>query len=134
MSTEIPESHRDLLSTPVAMLATNAPSGHPQVTAIWFVWDEGEQRVKMSLNTDRAKHRNLQADPRATLFILDPQNPMRTLEIRGRVEMTPDEGYAFAGGPVKEKYGADVKEWDAPGTTRDVVTLVPDKVVPTLLG
>ena len=35
--TEIPESHRDLLSATVATLATIGPDGRPQLPEVWFV-------------------------------------------------------------------------------------------------
>jgi hypothetical protein len=68
-----PESHQDLLSAPVATLATNGQDGYPQVTALWFLFDEGT--LKLSLNTTRQKVKKLQAHPECTLFIFDPANP-----------------------------------------------------------
>src|SRR5262249_40352840 len=52
-----PESHRDLLDAPVAMLATQSANGYPQVTALWFLYEDGE--IKLSLNTARQKVKNL---------------------------------------------------------------------------
>ena len=92
--TTVPESHQDLLAADVAVLATAGPDGYPQVTATWFLLDDGV--VKLSLNTTRQKVKNLRAHPESTLFILDPANPYRTLEIRARAEVSPDEDYAFA--------------------------------------
>jgi hypothetical protein len=36
------------------------------------------------------------ARPRATLLVPDPASPYRTLELRGDVEITPDDDYTFA--------------------------------------
>lgn len=47
----IPESYQDLLKTDVAMLATIGQDGYPQVTALWFLCDDGT--IKLSLNTAR---------------------------------------------------------------------------------
>ena len=122
----IPESHQDLLKADVAMLATIGNDGYPQVTALWFLWDDG--KIKMSLNTARQKVKNLQAHPECTFFILDTANPYRTLEIRARAEITPDVEYAFAK-RVSAKYGGvDFAAMDRPGETRVVVTLLPIKV------
>ena len=52
--------------------------------------------IRLSLNSSRQKTKNLQAHPEATLFILDPDNPYRTLEVRARAEVGPDPDYAFA--------------------------------------
>ncbi len=93
--TTIPESHQDLLAADVAMLATIAPDGYPQVTATWFLLDD-DCVVKLSLNTTRQKVKNLRRHPECTLFVLDLANPYRTLEIRARAELQPDDEFTFA--------------------------------------
>jgi PPOX class probable F420-dependent enzyme len=123
----IPESHRDLLKADVAMLATIGQDGYPQVTALWFLFDEDET-LRISLNTSRQKVKNLQVHPECSLFILDVTNPYRTLEIRAIAEIVPDTDYAFAK-KVGAKYGGvDFSANDRPGETRVVVSLKPVKV------
>jgi len=119
-SATIPESHRDLLQAPVAVLATQGADGYPQVSALWFVLDG--DTLALSLNTTRQKTRNLQRDPACTLFLLDPANPYRTVEIRARAELRPDTDGAVAA-QVRQKYGADVRQNDRPGETRLAVIL-----------
>ena len=70
---EVPSSHVDLLDAAIATLATIGPDGRPQVSAVWFLADDGV--VKVSLNTARQKVKNLTANPAVTVFILDPANP-----------------------------------------------------------
>lgn len=121
-----PESHQDLLEADVATLSTNGPDGYPQVTALWFLFDE--DTIKMSLATTRQKVKNLQADSKCTFFVLDTDNPYRTLEVRARAEIEPDPDYAFAD-KLGAKYGdVDLREMDGPGVTRVVVSLEPVKV------
>src|SRR5581483_10153632 len=120
------ESHRDLLDTDVAILATNGRDGFPQVTAIWFLFDDGN--IKLSLNTARQKVKNLRQHPECTLFILDRAKPQRYLEVRARAELAPDPDYAFAD-RVGQKYGGiDLRTRDKPGESRVVVTLQPVKI------
>jgi PPOX class probable F420-dependent enzyme len=121
-----PETHLDLLKSDIATLATIGKDGYPQVTAVWFLFDD-DGMVKLSLNTARQKVKNLQAHPECTLFILDRANPARTLEIRARVELSPDADYAFAD-KLGRKYGANVRMMDRPGEHRVVVVLQPIKV------
>src|SRR4029077_17779513 len=90
----ISESHRDLLDAEVAVLATVGSDGRPQLSAVWFL-AEGDT-IAVSLNTARQKTKNLDANPVATLFILDRQNPYRYLEVRGDASIEPDDNYAFA--------------------------------------
>ncbi len=125
--TTFPESHQSLLKADVATLATIGQNGYPQVTALWFLFDE-DGILKLSLNTTRQKAKNLQAHPECTLFILDPANPYRTLEVRARAEIIPDTEYAFAKKLGAKYGGADLSARDRPGETRIVVLLHPVKV------
>jgi PPOX class probable F420-dependent enzyme len=122
---EIPASHRDLLDGDFATLATVGPDGRPQVSEVWFL-AEGDD-VAISLNSSRQKTRNLQANPAASLLLLDLTVPYRYLEIRGDAEVTPDEDYSFAD-KVGSKYGSDLREHDQPGHTRVKVVIRPVRV------
>ncbi|HVT68041.1 MAG TPA: PPOX class F420-dependent oxidoreductase [Trebonia sp.] len=123
----IPDSHKDLLNAQVAVLGTIGSSGRPQLSATWFL-AEGDT-VKFSLNTARQKVKNLQANPKASVLILDPANPYKYVELRGDVEVTPDPDYEFAD-KVGAKYGGtDLRDRDEPGDTRVVVTMKPTRVV-----
>ena len=121
----IPESHRDLLDAPLAVLATIGPDGRPQVSAVWFLAEDGTIRV--SLNTTRQKVKNLRANPAVTVFIPDPRNSQRYLEVRGDADLADDPDYSFAG-KIGAKYGADLRQYDAPGSERVVVTIRPTRV------
>jgi PPOX class probable F420-dependent enzyme len=104
------------------MLATVGRDGYPQVTALWFLYDDENGLVKLSLNTARQKTKNLQSHPECTLFILDRANPMRTLEIRATAMISPDNDCPFA---IKlgRRYGnIDLRVMDQPGEPRVGVT------------
>lgn len=122
----VPLSHRDLLDkSQVAILTKKGPDGLPQTTALWFLVDDGT--VKLSINTSRQKAKNLEREPEATVFFMDPETPYRTLEIRARARVEPDPDYILAD-RVAAKYGADLRERDRPGDTRIAVTMEPVKV------
>ncbi len=123
----IPASHKDLLNADVAILATIGKNGFPQVTALWFLYDE-DGMVRISLNTTRQKVRNLQSHPECSFFLLDRANPGRTLEIRARADLAPDPDYAFADRLGKKYGGVDLRKIDKPGESRVMVTLQPVKV------
>jgi PPOX class probable F420-dependent enzyme len=124
----VPESHRDLLETPFATLATVGPDGRPQVSEVWFLAEDDALRV--SLNVTRQKTRNLVANPVISLFLLDLANPLRYLELRGDADVAPDDDYSFAD-RLAAKYGegVDLREMDGPGQTRVVVTVKPVRIV-----
>lgn len=126
----VPTAFRPLLDTAVATLATNGTNGLPQLTAIAFLHDKADDLIKLSLNDTRQKTKNLRSDPRTTFFIVDPENPYRTLEIRAHAELTPDTDFAFCA-QAGAKYGQDFRVHDQPGETRSIVTLHPVRIVGT---
>jgi PPOX class probable F420-dependent enzyme len=123
---DIPETHRDLLDADVAALSTVGDDGFPQVTMVWFLSHEGE--LKLSLNTARAKTRNLQQRPECALLILDPANPYRYLAVTARARLQPDDDYEFADFFTQKYGGTDLRTRDEPGESRVAVTLEPVRV------
>jgi PPOX class probable F420-dependent enzyme len=125
MTTDFPDSHRDLLEAKFATLATLGRDGGPQLTEVWFLFADG--KVKTSLNASRLKTKYLVARPRCSLFILDLANPFRYLDVRGTAKVEADDDYALAA-RLGAKYGADVRGHDGPGEKRVVVTIEPTNV------
>ncbi|MGC8510368.1 MAG: PPOX class F420-dependent oxidoreductase [Acidimicrobiales bacterium] len=121
----IPASHRDLLDAATAVLATVGPDGRPQLSAVWFLAEDGA--IRLSLSTSRQKVRNLRANPAMTLFVLDPATPTRYLEVRGDALIEDDPHYALAD-RVGRKYDVDLRAFDVEGATRVAVTLHPTRV------
>ena len=122
----VPPTHTDLLDASVATIATVGPDGRPQVSAVWFLADDGV--VKLSLNVARQKTKNLAANPAVTMFILDLANPARYVEIRGDARLEPDDDYAFADRVAAKYGGADLRAIDGPDGKRVVVTVDPVRV------
>jgi PPOX class probable F420-dependent enzyme len=121
----IPESHLDLLDGEVATLATVGADGRPQLTAVWFLVEDG--RIRLSLNSARQKVKNLLRNRHCALFIPDFANPYRYLELRGDATIEPDQDYEFAD-RLGAKYETDLRSRDLPGQSRVVVTLEPVSV------
>jgi PPOX class probable F420-dependent enzyme len=124
-----PETHHDLLDAKwAAALVTLDPEGRPHTTALWYLADREDGRLKISLSDGRKKFRHLQDNPEMDLFIVDPANQFHTLEVRGTAEIVEDEDRALAG-KVGAKYGADLANFDGPGETRYAVIVTPRRVV-----
>ena len=68
------------------------------------------------------------AGPRATLLIPDPDSPSRTLELRGDVEITPDDDYRFARHVGQTYGGTDFRCAHRPGESRVGFVLHPVRV------
>jgi PPOX class probable F420-dependent enzyme len=124
---DVPDTHADLLEAPnTAVLTTVGPNGLPQSTAVWFLVENGV--VKTSITTDRQKYRNLTRNPKATLFVLDPQNPFRTIEIRATVELTPDPDKGLLP-KFADRYDVPLAALEQAGGDRVVADLTPVRVV-----
>ena len=88
-SVRIPDSHLDLLTRPICgVLTTMGADGQPQSSLVWVDRDEGCARVNTTLQ--RQKGRNLSANPRVSLLVVDPENTARFIQIRGDVELVFD--------------------------------------------
>ncbi len=82
----LPESHRDLLTRPVhGVLTTLFPDGQPQSSLVWVDVDGDCPLVNTTL--ERRKGRNMLADDRVSLLVVDPDNTGRFVQIRGIAEL-----------------------------------------------
>ena len=91
MTVTIPESHRDLLAGPVnAVLTTVMPDGRPQTTPVWCNLDGDD----VLINTMRQfrKQKNMRLNPIVTLLAYKLKQPLRNIEVRGRVVEMTEEG------------------------------------------
>ena len=85
----IPASHLDLLTRPICgVLTTMGGDGQPQSSLVWADWDGTCARVNTTL--ERQKGRNLLANPKVSLLVVDPDNPGRYLQIRGQAELVTE--------------------------------------------
>lgn len=107
MSATIPESHLDLITGPVhAVLTTIAPDGQPENTVVWCSWD-GEH-VVVNTAAGRRKDRNVRHNPKVALTAIDPDNPLRWIDVRGFVEeIVTDTGFATINAHAKLYAGVD---------------------------
>lgn len=126
----IPESYRDVLGKEAfGHLVTLGPDGWPHSTPVWVDHDGG---AAVLLNTlrGRRKERDLRRDPRATVSVLDPDNPYRYLAVRGRVTLT-EEGAADHIDELARKY-LDADEYphhDEEDRPRVIVRIPADHVI-----
>jgi PPOX class probable F420-dependent enzyme len=85
----IPASHRDLLTRPICgVFTTMGGDGQPQSSLVWVGVADGCAVVNTTL--ERQKGRNLRADPKVSLLIVDPDDTARFIQIRGDAELVTD--------------------------------------------
>jgi len=99
-------THSDLLTRPItAHLATVTPEGAPRVSPVWFRWDGNH--VMVSHTRRREKYRDIRANPRVALSILDPEDRLRYLELRGVVDEIRNDADLDFYRALREHYGAE---------------------------
>jgi len=119
------ERFADLLHQPVlAHVATIGPHGEPQNNPVWFDWDG--TYFYFSQTTARQKYRNVQREPRLALSVVDPHNPYRYIEIRGRVvRVDPDPDKAFINRMAHKYMGVPEYPYHRPEEERVVLVIEP---------
>ena len=100
--------------------------GSPHSTVVWIDVEDG----KVSFNTarGRAKPTHLERDPRASVIVVDPQNPYKWVSISGRAEMTEKGADEQIDKLAKKYLGKDEYPWRKPEEKRVKVLIQPDKV------
>jgi PPOX class probable F420-dependent enzyme len=110
---------RKLLDDPnPAVLATVNADGSPQTSVVW-VGRDGDELV-ISSQAGRRKERNIRRDPRVSISVLDRDDPLQYVEVRGVATVTEDVGRELAV-RLEEEYGG-------PGAGEEYLRLPPEVV------
>lgn len=136
MAATIPESHQDLLLEPVnGVLTTLMPDGQPQMSMVWVGYDG--RFVLISTALERQKTKNMLANARVNVIVIDPANAARFLEVRGEVAEITERGaiamadkqtQAYSGGVKKRFYGDIYPLERQEHETRVLVKIAPTRV------
>jgi PPOX class probable F420-dependent enzyme len=122
----IPEKYLDLVQQKKAFanLATLMPDGSPQVTPVWFDYKDGRLRVNTAKG--RVKARNMQEGAPVALAIMDPDNPYRYVQVRGRVKRVAEQNANAHIDSLAKKYlGKDKYPWARPNEVRVIYEIEP---------
>jgi PPOX class probable F420-dependent enzyme len=122
----IPENYLDLVTTKKAFanLATIMRDGSPQVTPVWIDHEGG--MLRMNTAKGRVKARTLRPGARVALSILDPDNPYRYVQIRGRIASASEDGADAHIDALAKKYlGKDQYPFRRAGEVRIMYQIEP---------
>ena len=126
-SLPIPSSLHPLLEgTPIAFVTTMRPDGRMSTNPVAMIFDG--MHIRISATADRKKIRNLEADDRITLCVVQPGNLNRYVEIRGRAVMSPDDDRTFIDSIAQRYMGADRYPFDKDWQRRVTVTVIAEKI------
>jgi PPOX class probable F420-dependent enzyme len=125
MAATIPDKYLDLLQQKkaFAILATVMPDGSPQVTPVWF--DQTNGLIRVNTARGRTKARTLKAGAAVAMAIVDPDNPYRYVQIRGRVRRVTEDGAAQHIDSLAKKYLGKDKYPGPPGEVRLLCEIEP---------
>ena len=109
-------------------LATVNPNGTVQLNPVWGELYDGKLRINTLAG--RQKHKNLtERGDRVTVMVTDPDDPLRYVEIRGRVDdITDANGVEVIDRLAKKYTGADRYGALQDGDVRVTITIEPLKV------
>lgn len=98
-----------------AVLATVRKDGSPHTVAVWFDWVD--ERVLLNMDANRKRLRNIEANPAVSLSILDGENWLRQLTLRGPATLEPDDGLVTVDRLARRYIGTDYPIRDRPRVT-----------------
>lgn len=127
MSTSsLPEDLQEVLnSAAICFLTTLMPDGSPQVTQTW-VGTDGEHVVINTVATHQ-KTRNVRRDERVAVGIADPQRPLSSWGVRGRVISVVDDSGEHINALSQKYLGRDYPGFGG-GQQRVILTIQADSV------
>jgi len=107
------------------VLATLMEDGSPQATILWV--DERDGMIWINTAEGRTKPRNVRRDPRVAVTVWDREQPLRWVQVRGRVEEITRDGAAEHINFLSHKY--DREDFSMPaGQTRLIFKIRPEHV------
>ena len=129
-SAKIPDSHKDLFHKKAfGSFTTLMSDGSPQTTPVWVDFVDGKVLVNSAVG--RQKDKNVRRDPRVAITLIDPDNPYRYLEVRGRISEITHEGADQLIDKLSKKYlDKDKYPFAEPGERRVIYKIDPEKVSP----
>ncbi len=123
------EDWKDLLGNKkvFAHLATLMADGTPQVTPVWFDYERGKIRVNSAKG--RVKVANMKERSAVALSLMDPDNPYRYVQIRGRVTHVTENGADKHIDSLAKKYlDKDKYPFAKPGEQRVIFEIEPTAI------
>jgi PPOX class probable F420-dependent enzyme len=118
---------RELLEAPNhAVIATANADGSIHSTVVWADVEDGAVAVNSAVG--RIWPSNLDRDPRATLLVMDPGNPMEYVEIRGTAVKATEGADEHIDRLAKKYLDVDKYPYLQPGEQRVKYLIAPERV------
>jgi len=124
---ELPEAHREIIAanTIGVMSTLREKDGRISTNPVGYLWD-GES-VRISTVKNRVKYHNLLANPMVTFCVVDREDHMRYVEVRGFATIEEDPDRSFLDSTFVAAGMEPPEELDPPGTERVIVRIHPQQ-------
>jgi PPOX class probable F420-dependent enzyme len=120
-------AEREFLEKPYVGVVTDLRTdGSPHTTVVWV--DVDDEGVSFNTARGRLKERDLVADPRLSLLVVDPSDPYRWISVTGEAALL-DEGADDHIDRLAKKYlGADSYPFRSSAERRVTVRITPSVI------
>lgn len=129
--TQVPDAWKAVLQKPVFVhVTTLMPDGSPHSSPVWV--DLEGDTILINSAQGRVKDKNMRRDPRVAISVTDPDNPYKSLMVRGKVtQITQDGADAHIDKMAKKYLGKDKYPFRQPGEVRVIYKVEPQVVSAT---
>ena len=110
----------------VGTVTTLRRDGSPHSTIVWVDEDAGD--IVFNTAEGSSKPRELRADPRVAMLVLDPADTYRWLAVSGTAELTQEGAREQIDRLAKKYLGADTYPFRREGEVRVAVRIRPDRI------
>jgi PPOX class probable F420-dependent enzyme len=125
----IPEEFRDLFEKATfAHFATMTPMGYPHVTPVWVDYDAETGHLTVNTERERRKTKNVEANPKVGISMIDPDSPYRFLSVFGDVDEITTEGAREHIDTLAKRYMGEDEYPNPIRSERVVLRIVPERV------
>jgi PPOX class probable F420-dependent enzyme len=128
MAATLSPGFQKLLREPAyCQLATLMPGGAPHITQTWV--DTDGEHILINTFDGSQKSRNVRRDPRVAVNVVDPTNPWRIANVRGRVvEVTTQDADRHIDQLARKYLGAETYPRRTPSQVRLILKITADKI------
>ena len=113
------------LSEPIPVIVgTTRRDGTVQINPVWFEYRDGQIWINGGPQRDYYKH--MQRDPRVTLYVQDPKNMFRHVQILGQLAETTFEGADAHIDHLSQRYLGTA--YRNPKVERMIIKIEPERV------
>jgi PPOX class probable F420-dependent enzyme len=110
----------------LGVITTLRPDGSPHSTVVWV--DADESGITVNTAHGRTKPRNIAADPRIALLVVNPEDDYQWLSLNGTATLSDDGAEDQIDRLARKYLGAEAYPWRREGERRVTVVVTPTRI------